>query len=285
MRFAITLTDRYLGIFEAFLNAGWEPVKLFTAPVDGRMYHNKASVERAEKLGIPIQFSRMREDDLADLQRRRCDALVVASYQWKIGDWERYVPFAVNFHPSPLPDGRGPYPQVRAILDGHTEWGVTCHKLAPEFDTGDIVAQDRFPLAPDECHESLDLKIQFASRRLAERVANSFEPLWYVATPQVDGSYWPLFTDADRTLDFKRPIADLLRQTRAFGEHECFATINDTKVYVRRAVGWQEPHRFAPGHLVLSTTMRLVVAAADGFIGLLEWSVVAPDVPMGKIGR
>jgi methionyl-tRNA formyltransferase len=285
MRFAITLTDRYLGIFDAFLNAGWEPVKLFTAPVDNRMYHNKASVERAQKLGIPIQLSRMSDEDLADMQRQRVDALIVASYQWKIGDWERYVPFAVNFHPSPLPVGRGPYPLIRAITDGFTEWGVTCHKLSEEFDKGDIIAQDRFALAPDECHESLDLKIQFASRRLAERVANNFEPLWHVATPQTEGSYWKLFTEAERTLDFNRPLADLLRQIRAFGEHECYATINDTKVYVRRAIGWQESHRFKPGHLVLSSTMRLVVAAADGLIGLLEWSVVAPDVPMGKIGR
>ena len=43
-RFAITATDRYLGVFKAFVEAGWAPVKLFTAPTDDRLFHNKATI-------------------------------------------------------------------------------------------------------------------------------------------------------------------------------------------------------------------------------------------------
>ena len=285
MRFAITATDRYLGVFEAFLNAGWKPVKLFTAPVDNRMSHNKEVIKKAQTLEIPIQLSRLQDIDLEDLKNRGCEILIVASYQWRIGDWGRYLPYAVNFHPSPLPAGRGPYPLIKAVLDGWDHWGVTCHKLASKLDAGDILAQERFPLAGDECHESIDIKTRLAARKLAARVAARFEPLWHAASPQGEGSYWKLHSDADRMLDFNQPVADILRRIRAFGEHECVARVRDRVVFIRRAIGWQETHDLPPGGVTLNSTQRLVVTAGDGYIALLEWSVVGPDAQLGKTGR
>lgn len=130
---------------------------------------------------------------------------------------------SVNFHPSPLPRYRGPYPLVQAILDDQTEWGATCHKLAAEFDTGDILAQRIFPMTPDECHESLDLKTQVAMSKLASDVALNFEPLWSAAYPQIDGHYVRLWSDVERTLDFTKTTLQLDRQLRAFGNLDCIA--------------------------------------------------------------
>ncbi len=285
MRFAITLTDRYLPVFDALLAAGWQPVKVFTSPVDDRIFHNKLSLERARQLDLPVQISRMLDADLADLHSRDCDLLVVASYQWRIGDWQPYLRYAVNFHPSPLPVGRGAYPLVRAILDGHTEWGITCHKVTARFDAGEILAQETFPMAPEECHESLDLQTQLTSGRLAARVAGNFEALWRDAKPQGEGTYWRLFTDADRTIDFHQPIERIMRTVRAFGEHECLAKVADAQVYVRRAVAWRAQHTHTPGTVAYNSAMRLVVAASDGYIGLLEWSLIGPDALAQRIGR
>ncbi len=285
MRFAITLTDRYLPVLEAFLAAGWQPVKLFTSSVDDRIFHNKLSLERAQQLDIPVQISRMVDSDLLDLNARGCDALVVASYRWRIGDWQPHLRYAVNFHPSPLPIGRGAYPLVRAILDGHTRWGISCHKLTARFDSGDILAQETFPIAPEECHESLDLKTQLASGALAGRVARNFEALWRDATAQGEGSYWKLFTDAERTLDFNQPVERIMRTVRAFGEYECLAKVAEAQVYVRRAVAWEAKHTLAPGTVAHNSAMRLVVAARDGYVGLLEWSLIAPGALAQRIGR
>ena len=285
MRFAITLTDRYLPVFDAFLAAGWQPIKVFTSPVDDRIFHNKLTLERARQLDLPVQISRMLDADLADLHTRECDVLVVASYRWRISDWQPHVRYAVNFHPSPLPIGRGAYPLVRSILDGYTQWGITCHKVTARFDSGDILAQENFPMAPDECHESLDLQTQLASGRLAERVARDFEALWRGATPQGEGTYWKLFTDADRTLDFHQPIERIMRTVRAFGEYECLAKVADAQVYVRRAVAWRAQHQHPPGAVAYNSAMRLVVAASDGYVGLLEWSLIGPDALAQRIGR
>lgn len=285
MRFAITASDRYLGVWEAFVERGWVPVKLFTTPVDHRLHHNRAVLEYARRLGIEAQISPMTEADLKDLAEQGCEALVVASYTWRIGNWRPYLKYAMNFHPSPLPLGRGAYPAVPAILGNHASWGVSCHRLEASWDSGPVLASRHFPLAADECHESLDLRLQMAARSLAGEVAERFVDYWDGARPQGPGTYISHWTAADRTLEFAQPVASIMRRIRAFGLIECLATVNGVSLYVRRAVGWTEPHEFRPGDLVHTSAMQMVVAAQDGFIGIVEWSLMSPDAPLGTLKR
>lgn len=283
MRFAITLSDRFKGVLDACLQAGWTPVKMFCTQVDSRMHHNKASLALAEKHKIPVQMSRMSECDLRDLADQQCEALLVASYNWRIPDWTPYLQSAVNFHPSPLPDGKGAYPQVRAILDGYEQWACSCHKLTPELDSGDILSQEFFPLMPDETHQTLDIKLQLAVYRLANRVIPNYRQLWEQAQPQAgEGSYWRLWSDEDRMLDFAKPVAALQRQLRAFGDFECWTKVNGVLLFVHRAQGWQETHNFAPGTLVYTSAQSLLVAAADGMLLISEWSLYGPDAITGR---
>lgn len=240
------------------------------------MYDNKQVIARALELGAIIEYSPISSRDLADLGRCGCTALIVACYQWKIPVWNSDIQYAVNFHPSPLPEGRGPYPLVRAILEDHSNWAVTCHRINEKFDQGDILDVEKFLIDPDECHESLLLKIEMASARLAERIALELEPMWHAAVPQGTGSYWPHWSEQDRVIDFNRPVEIIMRQVRAFGDLECIATINDTKIFIHRAKGWIEPHSARPGAVTHSSNLSMVVAAADGFIAITEWSFNAP---------
>jgi methionyl-tRNA formyltransferase len=271
MRFAITATDRYLGVFEALVGAGWHPLKLFTTPVDDRLFHNKATIDYARRLNIPIQLSPIGERDFEELARLGCEVLAVASYNHRIGDWSPYLGYAVNFHPSPLPLGRGPYPIVKAIRDRYSSWGVTCHKLSPEFDAGDILACERFALGDAECHDSLDLKIQMAAKKLASHVASRFVGLWSSAQPQRGGCYWKFWTDDEQTINPRDSVADILLQSRAFGGHETFLHLKGFKLRVRRLVGWTENHPHAPGTPVHNCNDTVVVAVRDGYIALTDW--------------
>jgi methionyl-tRNA formyltransferase len=274
-RFAIACVDRYLGVFEAFVRNGWEPVKLFTVPARSELGNQQAAIAFAEKNKMAIQLSPMTERDMAELRGQQCDTLIMASYDWKIPDWQPFLKHAVNFHPSPLPEGRGPYPPVRAILEKRAHWGVTCYRLTPEIDKGDILAMEKFPLQPDECHESIDLKIQMAAKKLALFVAQRFPNLWENAKPQEGGSYWRKYKLADRIVDFMNPIEDILLHIRAFGDSESLAQVNDRWLLVKRAVGWVEEHNNIPGAVVHVFNRTIVVAAVDGYIALLE-SNIAP---------
>lgn len=279
MRFAFAGIDFLGDVFETLLGKGWEPIKLFSRPCDGIYDFNDMTMARARSLRIPVQLSRILPGDLAQLRASRCEALIVAGYPWLIKGWETHLPYAVNFHPSPLPMGRGPYPLFQAILEQVPEWGVTAHALTPSFDTGPIVAQDLFSLDSDENHDRLLARCQMAAKRIASRIAEDLPDLWTQATPQGTGSYWPRMTQAERTLDWSRSVDDILRTIRAFGSIETFAQVNSRFVYVWEGSGWYEDHDYPPGTLVHRHRNHLVVAAGGGFVQLTGWSAYTPQGP------
>lgn len=285
MRFAVTATDRYLDVFRAFVEHGWTPVKVFTGMVDNRIHRNAAVIDYARKLHVEVQISPLTQANLRQLGDSGCDALVVASYEWRVPEWRSCLPHAVNFHPAPLPRGRGPYPLPAAILESAPTWGVSCHRLEHEFDTGPVLKTLEFPLAPNEELDGLDLKIQLASGRLAADVADHFLDYWSAAVPQEGGSYYPKWSDEARTLDFSQTVEQILRRVRAFGSLECLARLNNTLVFVHRAVGWTEAHGLRPGTVVHANNMAIAVAVADGYVGLTEWSLINPDAVTGTFRR
>ena len=67
----------------------------------------------------------------------------------------------INFHPAPLPDFRGVNGYSFAIYENSLEWGVSVHFVDENFDTGDIIKVNRFPINPStETAFSLETKSQ-----------------------------------------------------------------------------------------------------------------------------
>lgn len=143
----------------------------------------------AERHGI-----RLTDDDEL-YERPPEDVDVVVSFLF----WKRIRPPLIelprvgclNFHPAPLPDMRGVGGYNVAILEGRRDWGVSCHFVDPEFDTGDIVAVERFDFDPEAATAfSLDLESQ-------ERLLELFKDVMGRALagdelprkPQGDGRY------------------------------------------------------------------------------------------------
>jgi methionyl-tRNA formyltransferase len=122
----------------------------------------------------------------------------------------------LNFHPAPLPDMRGLGGYNVAILEGRRDWGVSCHFVEETFDTGDLVAVDRFPIDPDGATAlSLDLDSQERLLALFRRVmgaALAGEEL--PRTPQGEGRY--VSREELEELRRVRPGDDLERKLRAF---------------------------------------------------------------------
>ena len=122
----------------------------------------------------------------------------------------------LNFHPAPLPDMRGVGGYNVAVLEGMSEWGVSCHFVEPDFDTGDIVEVERFPVDPDTATAfSLDLESQERLYGLFQRVMRrTLADEELPRTPQGEGRY------VDRAefeaLRRVRPGDDLDRKLRAF---------------------------------------------------------------------
>lgn len=91
----------------------------------------------------------------------RPDFLVVAGYGKLIpGSWLSFPKvMAVNLHQSLLPKYAGRFPAEWAILNSEVETGDTLIKMSPEFDAGDILAQQAIPIAPDDTRKTLYTKL------------------------------------------------------------------------------------------------------------------------------
>jgi methionyl-tRNA formyltransferase len=122
----------------------------------------------------------------------------------------------LNFHPAPLPDMRGMGGYNLAILEGLADWGVSCHFVDEDFDTGDLVAVERFPFDADTATAfSLDLESQERLLRLFQSVmGRALAGGELPRTPQGEGRYTTL-AELDR-LRRVRPGDDLDRKLRAF---------------------------------------------------------------------
>ena len=122
----------------------------------------------------------------------------------------------LNIHPAPLPDMRGLGGYNVAILEAFREWGVSAHFVDEAFDTGDLVAVERFPIDPDrETAYSLDVMTQERLFQLFREVVDRLvagEEL--PRTPQGEGRY--VSREDLEEMRRVRPGDDLPRKLRAF---------------------------------------------------------------------
>jgi methionyl-tRNA formyltransferase len=122
----------------------------------------------------------------------------------------------LNFHPAPLPDMRGLGGYNVAVLEAMSEWGVSCHFVDPEFDTGDLVEVERFAIDADTSTAfSVDLESQERLLGLFRRVMRrALDGEELPRTPQGGGRY--VTREEFESLRRVRPGDDVERKLRAF---------------------------------------------------------------------
>ena len=127
-------------------------------------------LRKALKLGVPVQV--VTKAELNDetvmmplLQQYAIDFIVLAGFLPLVPDYlvEAYPRRIVNIHPSLLPKfggkgmwGHHVHEAVKAA--GETETGMTVHWVTPVCDGGDIIAQYRVALSPEDSAEVISEK-------------------------------------------------------------------------------------------------------------------------------
>ncbi len=171
----------------------------------------------AKEAGVPVRTA----DELHDeIQDPGLDVdLVISFLNWKrIREPLIRAPRlgCINLHPAPLPDFRGVGGYNIAIYESLPTWGVSAHFVDEDFDTGDLVEVERFPVDPArETAFSLDLRSQERLLELFRRVvgrALAGEEL--PREPQGPGRY--VTREELEALRVVRPGDDLDRKLRAF---------------------------------------------------------------------
>lgn len=103
----------------------------------------------AEKNKIP--YIQPEKIDVGQI-KSELDLFIVVAYGKIISENVLNLPKfgSINVHYSLLPKYRGASPVESAILNGDTETGVTIQKMAFKLDAGDILAQEKTAILPDE---------------------------------------------------------------------------------------------------------------------------------------
>jgi folate-dependent phosphoribosylglycinamide formyltransferase PurN len=78
--------------------------------------------------------------------------------------------YCVNFHPSLLPDYRGPEPIYWGLLNNETKFGLTLHHMTERIDEGDVISQSH-------CQRPAIPLVFFVEKKLASTVSEAVQSL------------------------------------------------------------------------------------------------------------
>ena len=154
----------------------------------------------------------------------RCDLLVCGGWSRIFGaGLLRACPLgAVNLHPTLLPEGRGRAPIPWTIIKGLKRSGVTLHYMTEGCDDGDIIAQEEYPIDPDETAETLYFKATEAAQRLCREYVPRLLEGSAPRTPQdhAKATVWGKRTPKDSEVDRNFSSDDIIwAQVRALDKH------------------------------------------------------------------
>jgi len=118
--------------------------------------------ELAQKHGIALTHSaEVNSPETVRWIRERQPDLILSVYlNQRIGPELLSLPAhgCLNIHPALLPHNRGLFPYFWVLANGETETGVSVHYVETRFDTGDIIAQQKITVTPEDTIQSLSYK-------------------------------------------------------------------------------------------------------------------------------
>jgi methionyl-tRNA formyltransferase len=143
--------------------------------------------KKALEYDIPVeQPEKLDETAIEKIKSLEPDLIVVAAYGKILPKEILDIPSfgCINVHASLLPKWRGASPIQNALLSGATETGVTLMLMDEGMDTGNILAQKKIEIAPEDTQESLVIRLAETGRDFLLETL----PLWIdraiIPTPQ-----------------------------------------------------------------------------------------------------
>jgi methionyl-tRNA formyltransferase len=217
-------------------------------------------------------------DKAATLARVRAAAPdLIVSWFWTTRLPEPILRLApsIGVHPSLLPRHRGPDPCFWAIDDGDEVTGVTAHRLAAEYDTGDILGRRELRIDPSwngwTLARALDRPSLSLLREIVSLHANGRPPAPVVQDERA-ATAAPSPTEDDLAIAWSWPAARIERRVRAAGPWPgAWTEIGDRIVTLVRVRATRDfPRALEPAEAAVRADGAAVVRAGDDAVELLE---------------
>ena len=269
----------------ALVEGGYNVVAVVTMPDKpagrGHQLQYSAVKQYALSVGLPLlQPERLKDERfLQDLSCYNADLQIVVAFRMLpevVWNMPRLGTF--NLHASLLPQYRGAAPINWAVMNGDTETGVTTFMLQHEIDTGNIILQERIPIADDENVGSVHDRLMTIGANLVTRTVdliidseNSGQPI--PTTPQDDSLHLKsapkIFKDTC-AIDFSRSAQQVCNHIRGLSPYPA-AWINEmpSSHPLAEVLKGAKVYKAAITHLS-EQKGHIIVPCADGYIDLLE---------------
>lgn len=186
-----------------------------------------------------------------------------------------------NLHASLLPQYRGAAPINWAVINGDTETGITTFFLKHEIDTGEVIQQERVPIADTDDVGTVHDKLMTLGGKLVIETVEAILNDTVRSIPQeemaVAGELRPapkIFKETCR-IDWNQPTKRIYDFIRGLSPHpaawtELVQPDGETvvmKIFETEKIA--KLHQLAPGTLLTDGKTYIHVATPDGFIGIL----------------
>lgn len=269
----------------ALVEGGYNVVAVVTMPDKpagrGHQLQYSAVKQYALSAGLPIlQPERLKDENfLVELKSYSADLQIVVAFRMLpevVWNMPRLGTF--NLHASLLPQYRGAAPINWAVMNGDTETGATTFMLQHEIDTGNIILQERIPIADDENVGSVHDRLMVMGAQLVTRTVDT------IIESENRGVELPTIPQ-DNALEL-RPAPKIFKDT-------CAINFAQTAEQIRNHVRGLSPYPAAwisemPANHPLAEVLRgakvykaaitkhaeqkghIIVPCADGYIDLLE---------------
>ena len=269
----------------ALVDGGYNVVAVVTMPDKpagrGHQLQFSAVKQYALSVGLPVlQPERLKaEEFLTELRSYNADLQIVVAFRMLpevVWNMPRLGTF--NLHASLLPQYRGAAPINWAVMNGDTETGATTFMLQHEIDTGNIILQERIPIADDENVGSVHDRLMTMGTGLVTRTVD------LIIDSENNGQPLPTITQDDTlslkaapkifkdtcAIDFSRTAEQIRNHVRGLSpypaawisempaNHPLADLLKGAKVYKVAVTQLSEQK----GHII--------VPCADGYIDILE---------------
>lgn len=237
-----------------------------------------------------IDFENSPNDEkcIGKIKELNADIGIVCSYNYKLS--KEFLSTTkmgyINSHPSLLPDYRGAAPYFHIINNGEKQSGITLHFMDENFDTGDIIYQEKLKLSPFETMGTLFNRTNFmisdALIKVLSNIQNGNTPLrtpqnkteMYIEAPKVDGYF---------RIRWNKNVHELEQLVRACNPfYSAFTTFRGVNLKVLRASVFEKKHDLKYGQIALVSDKNFLVAGNGGYLALevfqlSTWGVFNPN--------